>query len=647
MQSFVRQSFLVAFILIGTACLYWAGLSGPFLFDDEANLAPLQRWLADETPLREVVFGNHSGPAGRSISMASFAATTALWGYNPWSFKLGSLIVHLGTGVLAFLLYRAIAARDPALRSLRWAPLVLMAVWLWHPMQVSTVLYSVQRMAMLSSFFMLAALLVYWHGRLALEADLNRLGLLLLFGLFPLLTVAAILSKENGILAPLLCSVLEWVYFRPARGRRRPAGARWFLVLGTAMPIALALIGFALRPARILGGYENREFSLTERLLTESRVLFDYVGNLLLPWGPSLSLYRDDYVVSTGLLSPATTLFSIAGWLAVVVLAIRLRRAIPAFSAGVGLFLVGHLLESTVIPLLLYFEHRNYLPAFGLFLATAGLLTHFTRLAAPRMNAPKRVFGIATALLCLTLAVATHARVRVWQDHPTLLASSLASHPDSRWLRMEIGQWAMNQSPPQIDLAREQYRHLTLSAKQNNRTIGWLGLAAVECFTHGRLDAATAEQMLTETQQVMEPDLLKALENLSQIILTRPCKNLSAGSLADNLARWLDRSPRSERSLVKWRTRFLAARLYVAEDGLDSPRALEQARVAWASGAAEAPVGAMIVGIELNRGNIGAANLALESLEPLIAAHDVQGQKLMALYRRSLKEQTLEAKGQD
>lgn len=634
-----KRTCLAAVVLLATtALIYWPGLAGPFLFDDTANLVPLERWLAGETSLHEVMFGNRSGQAGRAISMASFAATTALWGYSPWSFKLGNLLLHLGTGILIFLLYRAIAARDPHLRKLHWAPVALTAVWLLHPMLVSTVLYAVQRMAMLSAFFMLAALLAYWHGRLALETGRLKSGVTLLFGLLPLLAAAAIFSKENGALVPLLCGVLEWVYFRPLHGARRPTAARWFVALSVGLPVALGSILFALRPDRFLGGYANREFTLVERLLTESRVLFDYVGNLLLPWGPSLSLYRDDYAISTGLLSPWTTLPAILGWLTVIVLAVRLRRTIPAFSAGVAFFLVGHLLESTIIPLLLYFEHRNYLPSFGLFLAAAGLLAHFAQWAAPRMHAPRRIFGISAAALCLTLAVATHARVRIWQDHATLLASSLASHPDSRWLRMEIGQWAMNQNPPQVDLARTQYRHLTRSNNQNNRTIGWLGLAAVECFADGRLSADTAQNMLAERQLVMEPDLLKAIENLSHLVLARPCQNLSAGSLAQRLVDWLERSPRPEHSLVKWRTRFLAARLYAAEEGQDSEHALQQARIAWDSGAAEAPVGAMIVGIEINRGNGEAVQGLLADLEKTIPATDWKGHELLTSYRNAITE---------
>lgn len=635
-QPSKRQYLFLAGALITAACLYWPGLSGPLLFDDQSNLAPLHHWLAGEVSLREVIFGNRSGQAGRSISMASFAATTALWGYSPWSFKLGNLILHLSTGVLLFLFYRAVAERDHHLQQLRWVPLLLTAVWLLHPMMVSTVLYAVQRMAMLSAFFMLAALLAYWHGRLALEAGRNRLGAALLFGLVPLLTVAAILSKENGALAPLLCGVLEWVYFRPQRGTRRPVAARWFVALGVGLPLALGTALFVLHPERVIGGYANREFTLIERLLTESRVLFDYTGNLLLPRGPSLSLYRDDYVISTGLFSPWATLLAILGWLAVTVIAIRLRRTIPAFSAGIALFLVGHLLESSVIPLLLYFEHRNYLPSFGLFLAIAGLVAHLTQWASPRMHASQRVFGIAAVALCLTLAMATHARVRVWQDHPTLLASSLASHPGSRWLRMEIGQWAMNQRPPQVNIAREQYRQLTHSDNQNHRTIGWLGLAAVECFADGRVNPSTADKMLMESQRVMEPDLLKAVENLSLIVLAKPCQNLSAGTLARRLADWLGRSPRPEYSLVKWRTRFLAARLYLQEEGQDSERALQQARIAWDSGAAEAPVGAMIVGIEINRGNGEAVQELLDELEQTIPTTDRKGHELLNSYRNAI-----------
>lgn len=638
MKPSYRTGVLFLAVLLVTAAIYWPGLSGPFLLDDEENLGTVRDWLAGSTHWREAIFGNHSGLLGRSVSMSSFLASAAAWGYSPWSFKLGNLLLHLLSGVLVFALFRAISHRDPGLR--RHAvvvSLVLATVWLLHPLLVSTVLYSVQRMAMLSTFFTLAAILAYWHGRLALESARQWSGWLLLFGALPALTVLAALSKENGILAPILCGVLEWVYFRPAPGNRRPLAARLFIWLGCIVPSTIAIVAFVARNERFLGDYASREFSLTERLLTESRVLFDYIGSILLPWGPRLSLYRDDYLISTGLLSPPTTLLAIVGWALLVIAAIRLRSTIPALTAGVFLFLVGHLLESTVLPLLLYFEHRNYLPAIGILLAAAGVLVHAGEHLARRMSSPRLVFGSAAVIFCMVLAAATHARVLVWQDHATLLASSLITHPDSRWLRMEIARLAMAQSPPQIAEAREHYQQLSLRERQLDREIGFIGLSALDCYEEGRLTAANSKALLRETVTIIEADMVAAIDSLSQFLIERPCDGLAPAAMATRLASWLDRSPVSEATGTKQRARFQASKLFLST-GKHDQQALEQAMIAWQTGVAENPVGALIVVLHLRLGNTVEAEKLLSELELRIPASNLEGRAFLVSYRRIIDE---------
>ena len=351
------QLALLFALLVVTTLAYLPGLSGPFLFDDLANLQPIERWQSGAIGWQQVVLGNESGPLGRPVAMLSFVVSAALsdgspWGDSyAWSFKLGNLLLHLATGLLLYALFMRLARLD---RAFAGAPtllaLVLVAIWLLHPMLVSTVLYVVQRMAMLSTLFMVAALLAYLHGRSLLQRGRTSPALWWMFpGVLALTTLAAF-SKENGLLAPLLCGVLEWAYFRPAPGLRRPLAARVFLLLFVAVPIAAALVLLLVAPEFYLGGYANRAFSVTERLLTQPMVLWDYVGSLLLPNGAEFSLYRDDYPIASGLLKPPGTLLAILGWLAVVAAAVKLRSRLPSFSAGIGLFLVGHSMESSIFP---------------------------------------------------------------------------------------------------------------------------------------------------------------------------------------------------------------------------------------------------------------------------------------------------------
>ena len=137
-------------------------------------------------------------------------------------------------------------------------------------------------------------------------------------------------------------------------------------------PVAV-ILGFLLYTGVSTTGYLYRDFTLTERLLTQPRALFDYIVNLLIPVTESITPFHDAYAHSKSLLEPITTLFSLLALAALLILAWLVRRSQPLVAFGLLWFFVGHLVESTLLPLELYFPHRNYLPAIGLYLALGAL----------------------------------------------------------------------------------------------------------------------------------------------------------------------------------------------------------------------------------------------------------------------------------
>src|SRR5699024_6855887 len=170
----------------------------------------------------------HSGPLHRPVSMLSFLANATTTGLDAFPFKLTNLAIHLLCGVIIHALLRRLLQRDKHLAP--YAPIAALAVtalWLLHPMQVSTVLYIVQRMAQLAALFMLLGLLAYVIGRQALLDGRRKTGLAWLFLAVPTATLLAMLSKENGALTPLLCGVIEWVYYQPDRNRTGTASKIW------------------------------------------------------------------------------------------------------------------------------------------------------------------------------------------------------------------------------------------------------------------------------------------------------------------------------------------------------------------------------------------------------------------------------------
>lgn len=363
--TFSPRLLLIAAMLL-TVGLYWAGLKGPFVLDDFENFAGLQRWLAGQDTWQSVVFGQQSLLTARPLAMATFVASAGLGGMDPFTFKLGNLLVHLLCGALIWQVVRLATRQDTVLaKRSDGIALAVAALWLLHPFNASTVLYAVQRMAQLGTLFALAAVWVYLSARAALIAGNTRKAGWQLFALFPLLVIAGFFSKQHAVIAPALCLVLELAYFA---GRTATTGRRMlatFFGLFLVAPAVVALAVLVLQPDRLLAGYANYDFTVGERLLTQPRVLMGYLAQLLLPRGALMGLYTDDVMASSGWLSPPSTLYALLGLIAISAGAIAARKKAPGLFAGWFFFLVAHIIESSFLPLDLSFEHRNYLPAVG------------------------------------------------------------------------------------------------------------------------------------------------------------------------------------------------------------------------------------------------------------------------------------------
>ena len=192
-------------LLALTAAVYWPGLAGPLVLDDFENLKPLVDMHSGAISWQEVVFGSSVGVGGRPVAMLSFVLNWQTSAGEIWSLKHTNLAIHLMCGALLFWLSgRLLAEPLSAVPTHRWwLALLVASLWLLAPMQVSTVLYVVQRMAQLATLFVLAGLLCYVTGRQQLTKR-RRLGIALMCLCFVLFWPLATLSKQNGALLPLL-----------------------------------------------------------------------------------------------------------------------------------------------------------------------------------------------------------------------------------------------------------------------------------------------------------------------------------------------------------------------------------------------------------------------------------------------------------
>lgn len=431
----IKPILLLCIFAVTVAC-YFSGLTGHFIFDDGANIRMnpgLRIASLDMSSLLQAASSGTAGPLGRPISTASFAINYYFSGMDAYYFKATNLGIHLVNGGLVFLLTRLLLGLHLRVRGAAdenvsaWIALAVAALWLLHPFNLTGVLYVVQRMTSLAALFTLAGLALYLYGRRGL-LDGKRSGFVAIGAALFVFTPLAALCKESGALLPLFILVTEATLLRwdtPDRSSRRMLLA--MVGLSVLVPLLFGLFYVLGKPGPLLaGGYAWRDFSLSERLMTEARVLWFYLHMIVLPNLGEMGLHHDDIQISRSLFSPWTTLPAIAGLLSLAAGAFVLRNKQPMFAFGIAFFLAGHALESTIIPLEIAFEHRNYLPMFGILLP----LAYYT--LTPQLHLSSvRVRRGAFLLLLALFAGLTASRAHQWGDTLMMRTLEVERHPRS------------------------------------------------------------------------------------------------------------------------------------------------------------------------------------------------------------------------
>jgi len=485
-------AFLSGAVLVA---IYWSGLHGGFFFDDGPSILLAQgvrlESLSREAIHQALVSGG-AGPSGRPVAQLSFALNYYFSGFDPFAFKLTNLAIHLACGFMVFALaIRLITAAAPAAkhRNALITSGVVATLWLLQPIQLLPVLHVVQRMTSLSALFLLAALLLHVCGR---ERG-DRTGaawILLAWGAFwPL----SCLSKETGALFPLFALAWE-VSMRRASMGRLDGFARSFLALVSLSLVAGAMYVLLGGAGWLWAGYDLRPFSLLERLMTEGRILWFYLGLMVVPRIDAFGLYHDDIAISTSLFSPWTTLPALLGLVGLVWLAWRVRRSAPLAAFGIAWFLIGHALESTVLPLELAHEHRNYLPLLGL------LLTAGWALSRALEDERHRPVGMALAGAALAYSCfVTGLRANQFGEDLRRTQIEAQHHPASAQARHEAG-LALSNLPGAAapdsriyTLARNHYE--AASEADPDFKMSLLGLIQLDCKAKKTLNRAALDEL--------------------------------------------------------------------------------------------------------------------------------------------------------
>jgi len=303
----------------------------------------------------------------RPLSYLTFALNYYLNDNGVFGYHVVNFCIHyLAAAFLFLLIYNTLQLPMLHRQYQRTAyPIALLSVFLWatHPIQVSAVTYIVQRMASMASMFYIMAMYFYVRGRLSTVTGKRTVYFSLCLGS----VFFSLASKEIAVMFPV--SIFLYDLFL-IQGISRQ-NIRKNLKIGIILLLTILVISFFyVDISSIAGAYKYRPFTLTERLLTEPRVILFYLSLLLYPVSSRLTLLHD-VEFSRSLFTPWTTLPAIIIILLLILMATWKSGKRPLIGYCILFFFLNHLIEGSIISLELVFEHRNYLPSMFVFVPIA------------------------------------------------------------------------------------------------------------------------------------------------------------------------------------------------------------------------------------------------------------------------------------
>lgn len=433
-----RKCVVFCLIAVLLFIVYANTINDEFHFDDTPNIVRAKNVHIKYPTLDELkksTIKHESGNLYRPVARVSLALNWFFGGKDVTGYHLVNIAVHI---LACFFLYLAImlilrAPRAPDIPAeyVQFVALLAAVLWAANPIQTQAVTYIVQRMASMAAMFYIMGLYFYMKGRLSSSKG----SAFAFYGATFLAYLLAVGSKENAVMFPFALVLLEVCFFADINKitNKRFILNTLFVILGTT---ALGLILFAVfrdNPWQyftgLAGQYEDRPFTLGERLLTQPRVLIFYLSQIFYPIADRLSLVHD-FRVSSSLFSPWTTLPSILAVLGMIVFSTVYINRFKLLAFPLLFFFLNHAIESSIFPLEMVFEHRNYLPSMFLFLPVAAAfalgIEYFRSLG--KKTTPAFLVFFATLLVFL-FGSGTYVRNMAWADDETLWRDAIQKAP--------------------------------------------------------------------------------------------------------------------------------------------------------------------------------------------------------------------------
>lgn len=426
-----------ALIILMTLIAYGPALQSGFIWDDDVYVTrnPL---LTAPDGLKRIWFSDDSPSQYFPLVYTVFRIEHALFDEGPlyfdgYHYHLTNVILHIINALLVWLILRRLKIPGAWLAS---------AVFALHPVHVESVAWITELKNVLSTLFMLLAVLAWIKF-----VDLGRparvyYALALICGLM------ALFAKTTACVLPAILLIVVWL-----KGER----LQWRRVV-QVIPFAITALAMALLTIwweRHIQGTTGEQFGLTfmQRILLASRAIWFYAGKLVWPQNLSFSYTRwtldardaAQYAWVVVCLSTAAAL-----WFG--------RKRV-----GRGVLAAACFYAIALAPMLgfvsLYTFRYSFVADHYQYVASIGLIALFSAIVV-RIPLPKPVHRtlrvtVIPALL-VTLMVLTRAQTHIYQDAETIWTDTVKKNPASPFAHYNLG--VELSARGSLDRAMEEYR---------------------------------------------------------------------------------------------------------------------------------------------------------------------------------------------
>jgi tetratricopeptide (TPR) repeat protein len=430
MKKTTQIQLIVCFVAaVLTVGLYWSTRNYDFVFDDSQNIVDNPHIQVNSLSIDRLKrAGFDSYAARRPLANWSFMLNYMHGELDPAGYRIVNIGIHIVNAALAYWLVFQLFLIDARLRldlkeskgrkKLRTPAAIgaaaVVLIWIVHPLHVNAVTYVVQRMASMSAMFIMTTLCLYIYGRRSKASKVQLVS----FTAAAVSWILAMLTKEIAITLPLIIFLLEFYFFRDLD---RKWGLRQLTICVPVIVLGVLAVCFTLAPVEsILNTYEIRDFNMSERVMTQWRVLIFYISLIYLPMPGRLTLDHQ-IITSRSIIDPITTSTSLFAIIGLLALAVYLARNHRLLSFCIFFYFISLSLESSIIALEMAYEHRLYLVSLTTILAVAAALR--------QLHLPRVAGGAIVVVLTGLLALSTHERNKAWETEFTLWEDCVRKAP--------------------------------------------------------------------------------------------------------------------------------------------------------------------------------------------------------------------------